>query len=103
EPVMDRTLHCRQWVVDYQRQKFLIDHVGLSTKTVLEQIDLFGENVLPTLRKEFAKGRPEDVPPAPTHEFLKARHAAGNAPIAGGGVGSEAHKERQQAQAGGSE
>jgi hypothetical protein len=34
---------------------------------VLEQIDLLGEEVVPVLRKEFAVGRPADVPDAPTH------------------------------------
>lgn len=98
EQVIERTLEFRQWVGDYQRQMFLIDHAGLPTKDVLEQIDLFGEKVLPALRKEFAKGRPDDVPSAPTHEFLKERQAAGNATVAGGGVGSKAYEERQKAQ-----
>lgn len=97
EQVIERTLEFRQWVGDYQRQMFLIDHAGLPTKTVLEQIDLFGEKVLPVLRKEFAQGRPADVPAAPTYEFLKERQEAGNAPIAGGGPGSQAYQERQQA------
>ena len=98
QQVIERTLEFRNWVGDYQRQMFLIDHAGLPTKTVLEQIDLFGEKVLPTLREEFAKNRPEDVPSAPTHGFLKARHMEGKAPIAGGGPGSQAHAERQAAQ-----
>ena len=34
---------------------------------VLEQLDMFGELVLPVLRAEFAKNRPEDVPETPTH------------------------------------
>lgn len=97
EQVIERTLEFRDWVGDYQRQMFLIDHAGLPTKTVLEQIDLFGEKILPVLRKEFAKGRLEDVPEAPTHEFLKARHAAGDAPIAGGKEGSQAFLDRQKA------
>ncbi|HEY4534519.1 MAG TPA: LLM class flavin-dependent oxidoreductase [Enteractinococcus sp.] len=98
EQVIERTLEFRDWVGDYQRQMFLIDHAGLPTKTVLEQIDLLGEKVLPVLRQEFAKGRLEDVPNAPTHQFLKARKAAGNAPIAGGGEGSQAFLDRQKAQ-----
>ena len=97
QQVIERTLEFRDWVGDYQRQMFLVDHAGLSTKTVLEQIDLFGEKVLPALREEFAKNRPADVPAAPTHEFLKARQEAGNAPIAGGGEGSQAHADRQAA------
>ena len=43
---------------DYQRQLFLLDHAGLPVKTVLEQIDLLGEEVMPVLRKEFAVGPP---------------------------------------------
>jgi putative FMN-dependent luciferase-like monooxygenase len=97
QQVIERTLEFRDWVGDYQRQMFLVDHAGLSTKTVLEQIDIFGEKVLPALREEFAKNRPADVPAAPTHEFLKARQEAGNAPIAGGGEGSQAHADRQAA------
>ncbi|MGR7003018.1 hypothetical protein ACU686_41990 [Yinghuangia aomiensis] len=31
---------------------------------MLEQLDLLGEEVIPVLRKEFAKGRPADVPDA---------------------------------------
>ena len=98
EQVIERTLEFRDWVGDYQRQMFLLDHAGLPTKTVLEQIDLFGEKVLPVLRKEFSKGRPDHVPSAPTHEFLLARKAAGKAPIAGGGEGSQASVDRQNAE-----
>lgn len=98
QQVIERTLEFREWVGDYQRQMFLIDHAGLPTKTVLEQIDLFGEKVLPALREGFAQGRPADVPAAPTHEFLKARQEAGNAPIPGGGEESPAYADRQKAQ-----
>ncbi len=31
-----------------------MDHAGLPLKTVLEQLDLLGEEVVPVLRKEFA-------------------------------------------------
>ncbi|NUS28259.1 MAG: 5,10-methylene tetrahydromethanopterin reductase, partial [Streptomyces sp.] len=41
-------------------------------KTVLEQLDMLGEQVVPVLREEFAKGRPDDVPEAPTHASLVA-------------------------------
>ena len=40
---------------------------GLPLKTVLEQLDILGEEVVPVLREEFAKGRPAHVPDAPTH------------------------------------
>ncbi|MGW5234011.1 CE1758 family FMN-dependent luciferase-like monooxygenase [Streptomyces nodosus] len=72
--VIDRTLGFRSYVGDYQRQLFLIDHAGLPLKTVLEQLDLLGEEVVPVLRKEFAIDRPADIPAAPTHRsLLRAR------------------------------
>jgi hypothetical protein len=54
-----------------------MDHAGLPLKTVLEQLDLLGEEVVPVLRKEFAAMRPAHVPDAPTHASLVA--AAGGA------------------------
>jgi hypothetical protein len=47
----------------------------LPLKTVLEQLDMLGEEVVPVLRKEFAIGRPAHVPDAPTHESLVAAAA----------------------------
>jgi hypothetical protein len=70
--VIDRTLTSRDYVGDYQRQLFLVDHAGLPLKTVLEQLDILGGQVVPVLRKEFAIGRPAHVPDAPTHAALKA-------------------------------
>ncbi|MFE7042627.1 LLM class flavin-dependent oxidoreductase, partial [Streptomyces atratus] len=67
QQVIERTLTFRETVGDYQRQLFLMDHAGLPLKTVLEQLDILGEEVVPVLRKEFAKVRPADVPDAPTH------------------------------------
>src|SRR5919106_918480 len=80
QQVIERTLGFREYVGDYQRQLFLIDHAGLPLKTVLEQLDLLGEEVVPVLRKEFAIGRPEHVPDAPTHGSLlrAATHDDGN-------------------------
>lgn len=78
QQVIDKTLGFREYVGDYQRQLFLIDHAGLPLKTVLEQLDLLGEHVVPVLRKEFAVGRPAHVPAAPTHQSLIA---AGRTPI----------------------
>ncbi|MCL7424731.1 5,10-methylene tetrahydromethanopterin reductase, partial [Streptomyces sp. YS415] len=43
-----------------------VDPGGMPEKTVLEQLDLFGE-ILPVLRKEFAAGRPAQVPDGPLH------------------------------------
>ncbi len=77
QQVIDKTLAFREYAGDYQRQLFLMDHAGLPLKTVLEQLDMLGEEVVPVLREEFAKGRPADVPDAPTHaSLLAAKNAA---------------------------
>jgi putative FMN-dependent luciferase-like monooxygenase len=72
QQVIDRTLGFRDYVGDYQRQLFLVDHAGLPLKTVLEQLDVLGEEVVPVLRREFAALRPAGVPDAPTHASLVA-------------------------------
>jgi len=78
EQVVDRTLTFRETFGDYQRQLFLMDHAGLPLKTVLEQLDLLGEYVVPVLRREFDALRPAHVPAAPTHSsLLAAAHADG--------------------------
>jgi putative FMN-dependent luciferase-like monooxygenase len=76
QQVVERTLTFREHVGDYQRQLFLMDHAGLPLKTVLEQMDLLGEEVVPVLRKEFAARRPAHVPDAPTHASLRAAAVA---------------------------
>jgi putative FMN-dependent luciferase-like monooxygenase len=76
QEVIDRTLSFRSYVGDYQRQLFLLDHAGLPLKTVLEQLDILGEEVVPVLRREFAIGRPAHVPDAPTHASLLAAATA---------------------------
>ncbi|MFM9641106.1 LLM class flavin-dependent oxidoreductase [Streptomyces turgidiscabies] len=72
QEVIEKTLAFREYAGDYQRQLFLVDHAGLPQKTVLEQLDMLGEEVVPVLRAEFAKGRAADVPDAPTHASLLA-------------------------------
>ncbi|WP_328525184.1 LLM class flavin-dependent oxidoreductase [Kribbella sp. NBC_00359] len=72
QQVIERTLSFREEFGDYQRQLFLMDHAGLPLKTVLEQLDILGEEVVPVLRKEFAAKKPAHVPDAPTHASLKA-------------------------------
>ncbi|MFB4195497.1 LLM class flavin-dependent oxidoreductase [Streptomyces carpaticus] len=67
QEVIEKTLAFRDTFGDYQRQLFLVDHAGLPLKTVLEQLDLLGEDVLPVLRKEFAARRAAGVPEGPTH------------------------------------
>jgi putative FMN-dependent luciferase-like monooxygenase len=76
QQVIDRYAGMREHFGHYQRQLFLMDHAGLPLKTVLEQLDLLGEEVVPVLRKEFAKDRPAQVPDGPTHAALVAARAA---------------------------
>nr|WP_168518324.1 LLM class flavin-dependent oxidoreductase [Streptomyces sp. S1D4-11]QIZ02219.1 LLM class flavin-dependent oxidoreductase [Streptomyces sp. S1D4-11] len=67
QQVIDKTLTFREHFGHYQRQLFNVNGIGIPLKTVLEQLDLLGEEVIPVLREEFAKNRPADVPDAPTH------------------------------------
>ncbi|MEA2536968.1 MAG: hypothetical protein QOF11_1202, partial [Chloroflexota bacterium] len=80
QEVIDRTLSFREIVGDYQRQLFLADHAGLPLKTVLEQLDILGEQVVPVLRKEFAALRSAGVPDdPPLHPRVLAARAASGA------------------------
>jgi hypothetical protein len=63
---------------------FLMDHAGLPLKTVLEQLDLLGEHVVPALREEFEARRPAGVPSDPPSHA--ARVAARDAEAAGAAV-----------------
>lgn len=80
EQIIERTLQFADWVGDYQRQLFLIDHAGLPQEVVLQQIEILGTQVVPELRRRFEARRPDHVPSnPPTHASLKAvREAAGN-------------------------
>ena len=80
EQVIERTLTFREYVGDYQRQLFLIDHAGLPLAEVLTQIELLGTEVVPVLRREFAALKPAHVPDAPTHAARLA--ARGALPVA---------------------
>ncbi|MDQ1129115.1 LLM class flavin-dependent oxidoreductase [Microbacterium sp. SORGH_AS_0888] len=79
QQVIDRYAGMRELFGDYQRQLFLMDHAGLPLKTVLEQIDLLGEEVVPVLRREFATNRPANVPDGPTHA-ARVREVYGDGP-----------------------
>nr|WP_243225028.1 LLM class flavin-dependent oxidoreductase [Microbacterium sp. CIAB417] len=79
QQVIDRYAGMRETFGDYQRQLFLVDHAGLPLKTVLEQLDILGGEVVPALRRELAKDRPATVPDAPTHASL-VRAAFGDGP-----------------------
>jgi putative FMN-dependent luciferase-like monooxygenase len=73
EQVIERTLGFADYVGDYQRQLFLVDHAGLPTDVVLEQLEILGTEVVPVLRAEFERRRPPHVPSnPPTHASLVA-------------------------------
>jgi len=89
QEVIDRTLTFRETFGDYQRQLFLMDHAGLPLDTVLEQLDILGEEVVPVLRREFDAMRPAHVPDGPTHAArVAARDSAATAPVTGPGAAS---------------
>ncbi|MFE4758869.1 CE1758 family FMN-dependent luciferase-like monooxygenase [Streptomyces mirabilis] len=73
QEVIDKVMTFRDVYGDYQRQLFALGSAGMPLKTIREQIDLLGGQVVPVLRKELAKNRPVHVPDAPTHESLLAR------------------------------
>ncbi len=81
QEVIERTLTFRENFGDYQRQLFLADHAGLPLKTVLEQLDLLGEQVIPVLRKEFDALRPAHVPDGPTHQSSAECSCSRSTPI----------------------
>ena len=70
QQVIDRYAGMRELFGDYQRPLFLMDHAGLPLKTVLEQLDILGGEVVPVLCRELAQNRPAEVPDAPTHAAL---------------------------------
>jgi putative FMN-dependent luciferase-like monooxygenase len=80
QEVIEKTLTFREHFGDYQRQLFLMDHAGLPLKTVLEQLELLGGEVVPVLRKEFEQRRaPGARAEVPTHEIL-VRERYGDGP-----------------------
>ena len=83
QQVIDRYAGMRDHFGDYQRQLFLMDHAGLPLKTVLEQLDILGGEVVPVLRKELAKNRPAEVPDAPTHAIARRREVRRPEPARG--------------------
>lgn len=94
QQIIDRTLSFRDWVGDYQRTLFLMDHAGLPLKTVLNQMDLFGAEILPTLKREFESRRDPEVPAtAPSHAKMVEMAKAGTLPVAGGKPDSPAQRE----------
>ncbi|MEJ5996849.1 LLM class flavin-dependent oxidoreductase [Corynebacterium sp. H130] len=73
EQVIDRTMQFADWVGDYQRQLFLVDHAGLPLEVVLGQIEILGNQIVPELRARMEQRRPDHVPSnPPTHASLKS-------------------------------
>ncbi len=88
QQVIDRTLGFRELVGDYQRQLFLVDHAGLPIKTVLEQMDMLGELVVPILRTRVRRsGRRCAGWPDPPVPACRPRRKAGG----GAGRGRRRH------------
>ncbi len=80
EQVIERTMQFADWVGDYQRQLFLVDHAGLPLEVVLNQIEILGTQVVPELRRRMEERRPDHVPSdPPTHASLVAAREAGEA------------------------
>jgi putative FMN-dependent luciferase-like monooxygenase len=90
QQVIDRYASMRETYGDYQRQLFLMDHAGLPLKTVLRQLDILGEEVVPVLRRELGVGRPATVPDAPTFASRVAQAREGTLPTPGGALAREA-------------
>ena len=65
QQVIEKTLEFQDMFGDYQRQLWVMDHAGLPLKTVLEQLELLGGEVVPVLRKEFAARRSPHAAEAP--------------------------------------
>lgn len=72
EQVIDRTMQFADWVGDYQRQLFLVDHAGLPQELALKQVEILGTQVVPELRRRMEARRPDHVPSdPPTHGWLQ--------------------------------
>src|SRR3954452_19380077 len=71
QEVIEKTLSFQEGFGDYQRQLWIVDHAGLPLEEALEQVELLGTEVVPTLRKELESRRAPGVPDAPTHAGLR--------------------------------
>ncbi|KAE8763939.1 CE1758 family FMN-dependent luciferase-like monooxygenase [Georgenia thermotolerans] len=89
QEIIDRYAAMREDVGDYQRQLFLIDHAGLPLKTVLEQIDILAEEIVPALRKENESKRPAGVPSDPPSHADRVAKARAAGAVAGEHVAGE--------------
>ena len=75
QQAVDRYAGMRELFGDYHRQLFLLNLPGMPLKTALEQLDALGE-IVPVLRRELDRGRPDEVPDVPTHASLVAARDA---------------------------
>ncbi|MGH2835848.1 MAG: LLM class flavin-dependent oxidoreductase [Solirubrobacteraceae bacterium] len=80
QEVIEKTLSFREHFGDYQRQLFLMDHAGLPLKTVLEQVELLGAEVVPVLRREFESLRDPEAPSNPPSHADLVRAKYGDQP-----------------------
>jgi len=91
QQVVERYAAMADHVGDYQRQLFLMDHAGLPLRTVLEQIEILGGEVVPELRRIAAARRPAHVPEAPTHAArVTALHGRADDSTMGTGISASA-------------
>ena len=65
EMVIERTMEFADWVGDYQRQLFLVDHAGLPLEVALDQVERLGRDVVPELRARMEARRLDHVPSDP--------------------------------------
>jgi putative FMN-dependent luciferase-like monooxygenase len=66
QQIIDRYAGMRDLYGDYQRQLFLLNLPTMSLKTSMEQLDALGQ-IVPVLRRELDRGRPDGIPDAPDH------------------------------------
>jgi putative FMN-dependent luciferase-like monooxygenase len=77
QEVIEKTLTFQEGFGDYQRQLWVVDH-SVPLEEALEQVELLGTEVVPTLRKEMESRRAPGVPDAPTH-LSRVREKYGDA------------------------
>lgn len=80
QEIIDKTLGFREGFGDYQRQLWVVDAMGLPLELVLEQVELLGTQVVPTLRKEMAAKRSRQAADPPTHGSLVAAKYGSSSP-----------------------
>jgi putative FMN-dependent luciferase-like monooxygenase len=88
QQVIDKIMGYSDYLGEYQRLLFLIDHAGLPRDMVLDQLDQLGEHVLPVLRREFELRHDPEVPAGPTHESLVAAAGGSRAFRPGANLGN---------------